>query len=133
MKKLTPALFLITLFGLSLAQSPALEYEELKQQAESFYAEGSYQRAHELYEQAERLALPAGEARWVTFRLADTRWRAQAATRTADSTEFERAREALLVLINQAQQPEDQDLIWAQAQKSPSVARITLLTPPEMK
>jgi len=118
MKKLTPALFLITLFGLSLAQSPALEYEELKQQAESFYAEGSYQRAHELYEQAERLALPAGEARWVTFRLADTRWRAQAATRTADSTEFERAREALLVLINQAQQPEDQDLIWAQAQKS---------------
>ncbi len=118
MKKRAPALFLLTLFGLGLAQSPAIEYEELKQQAESFYAEGSYQRAHELYEQAERLTLPSGETRWVTLRLADTRWRAQAATRTSDSTEFEKAREALLVLINQAQQPEDQDLIWAQAQKS---------------
>ncbi len=47
MKKLTPALFLITLFGLGLAQSPAIQYEELKQQAESFYSEGSYQRAQE--------------------------------------------------------------------------------------
>ena len=111
MKKLTPVLFLLTLFGLSLAQQPAIDYEELKRQAESFYAEGSYQRAHALYEQAERLTVPAGEARWVIFRLADTRWRAQSATRTSDSTEFERAREALLALINQAQQPEDQDLI----------------------
>ncbi len=118
MKRLSPALFLLTLLGLGLAQSPAIPYEELKRQAESFYAEGSYQRAHELYEQAERLTVPAGEIRWVTFRLADTRWRAQSATRTSDSTEFERAREALLALINQAQQPEDQDLIWAQAQKS---------------
>ena len=118
MKKLTPVLFLLTLFGLSLAQQPAIDYEELKRQAESFYAEGSYQRAHALYEQAERLTVPAGEARWVIFRLADTRWHAQSATRTSDSTEFERAREALLALINQAQQPEDQDLIWAQAQQS---------------
>ena len=60
MKKRAPALFLLTLFGLGLAQSPAIEYEELKQQAESFYSEGSYQRAQELYEQAERLTLPAG-------------------------------------------------------------------------
>lgn len=118
MKKLTPALFLLTLFGLSLAQSPAIQYEELKRQAESFYAEGSYQRAHELYEQAEGLDLPAGEARWVVFRLADTRWRAQSATRTSDSTEFDNAREALTALINQAQRSEDQGLIWAQAQKS---------------
>jgi uncharacterized protein YfaS (alpha-2-macroglobulin family) len=118
MKKFAPALFLLTLFGLSLAQQPAVQYEELKRQAESFYAEGSYQRAHELYEQAEGLDVAAGEARWVTFRVADTRRRAQAATRTSDSTEFDRAREALLVLINQAQQPEDQDLVWAQAQKS---------------
>ena len=59
-------MFLLTIFGLSLAQSPAIEYEELKQQAESFYAEGSYQRAHELYEEAEKLTLSAREARWVT-------------------------------------------------------------------
>ncbi|MCH8017349.1 MAG: hypothetical protein IH917_12070 [Acidobacteria bacterium] len=118
MKKRAPSLFLLTIFGLSLAQSPAIEYEELKQQAESFYAEGSYQRAHELYEEAEKLTLSAREARWVTLRMADTRWRAQAATRTSDSTEFERAREALLGLINQSQEPQDQDLIWVEAQKS---------------
>jgi len=72
-KKIAPFLSLLILVGLSLAQSPAIAYEELKRQAESFYAEGSYQRAHELYEEAERQTLPAGEARWVTFRLAHTR------------------------------------------------------------
>ena len=66
MKKRAPALFLLTIFGLSLAQSPAIPYEELRQQAESFYAEGSYQRAQELYEQAERLTLPTGETRCVS-------------------------------------------------------------------
>ena len=62
--------------------------------------------------------LPAGEARWVSFRLADTQWRAQAATRTSDNTEFEKAREALLALIDQAQRPQDHDRIWAAAQQS---------------
>ncbi|MCZ6484688.1 MAG: MG2 domain-containing protein [Acidobacteria bacterium] len=118
MKKIAPFLFLLSLFVVTAAQTPAGAYEELKQQAERLFDEGSYRRAHALYAQAEGMDLPAGEARWVSFRLADTQWRAQAATRTSDSTEFEEAREALLALIGPAQRPQDHDQIWAMAQQS---------------
>jgi hypothetical protein len=62
-------------------------------------AEGSYAKANELYSQADQAALPKAEARWVEFRLADTLWRAQAATETADSTKYEKARTQLEELI----------------------------------
>ena len=50
--------------------------------------------------------------------MADTQWRAQAATRTSDSTEFEKARDALLALIGQAQSTQDHDQTWVAAQQS---------------
>jgi len=75
MKKIAPFLFLLSLFVVTEAQTPAGAYEELKQQAERLFDEGSYRRAHALYAQAEGMDLPAGEARWVSFRLADTQWR----------------------------------------------------------
>ena len=118
MKKLVPFLSLLTLFFVTAAQSPTTAYEELKQQAERLVAEGSYRLAHALYAEAEEMDLPADEVRWVSFRLADTQWRTQAATRTSDNTEFEKAREALIALIGQAQRPQDHDQIWAAAQQS---------------
>src|SRR5438874_1637265 len=60
------------------------EYDQLKKQAEQEYASGSFARAHEAYEKADKIDLPSAEKRWVTFRLADTQWRAQAQTQTSD-------------------------------------------------
>ncbi|MDA2926676.1 MG2 domain-containing protein, partial [Acidobacteria bacterium AH-259-G07] len=118
MKALVPFLSLFILFGLSSAQLPGADYEGLKEQAERLYAEGSYRRAHELYVKADELDLPEAEARWVDFRLTDTQWRAQAATQTSDSTEFEEARRQLEALIGQARRPEHHDRVWAEAQQS---------------
>ena len=86
-------LLIISSLAIVQAQQPPV-YQQLKAQAEKLYAEASYAQAHALYEQAVTLKLPAGEARWVQFRFADTMWRAQAATETADSTKYDRARAA---------------------------------------
>ncbi|MCH8819973.1 MAG: alpha-2-macroglobulin, partial [Acidobacteria bacterium] len=107
-------LILFTLFVISAPQS-ATPYQEVKTQAEQFYAEGSYQRAHELYRQTKDLDLPASEARWISFRLADTQWRAQAATETYDTTQLEEARRQLEALITVEQQP---DSMGAEVQQS---------------
>ena len=56
------------------------DYAKLKSEAEQFYAAGSYARANELYGKVDKSNLSPVEARWVDFRLADTSWRAQAAT-----------------------------------------------------
>src|SRR5437868_1991944 len=75
------------------------EYDQLKADAEKLYAQGSFAKAHEAYEKAKPMDLPAAEMRWVDFRLADTLWRSEAATQTADSTQFDNARQQLEVLI----------------------------------
>jgi hypothetical protein len=54
----------------------------------------------------------------VDFRLADTLWRSQAATQTADTTAFEQAQRQLEVLIRDIQRVEDRDLVWAEVQES---------------
>ena len=60
----------------------------LKTEAEKFYAEKSFAKAHELYARAMVMSnLPASEARWVFFRNADTLWRSQLATQTAGHDE----------------------------------------------
>src|SRR5678815_1067760 len=95
-----------------------VDYPRLKADAERAYAEGSYAKANELYSQADQAALPKAEARWVEFRLADTLWRAQAATETADTTKYEKARTQLEELIRVADKEEDRDVIWAEAHES---------------
>jgi uncharacterized protein YfaS (alpha-2-macroglobulin family)/tetratricopeptide (TPR) repeat protein len=94
------------------------EYARLQDRAEAFYAEGSYARARQLYERASDLDLPAAEARWVAFRVADTTWRAQAGSRTWDNTVFEKARQDLEQLVDEIKRPEDRDRVWAEAQES---------------
>ena len=105
--------FAFLLFNAVAQQS---DYSQLRQQAEAEYAQGSYARAHELYSKIDKIKLAAADARWVEFRLADTSWRAQAATQTSDTTRYEEAQKQLEELIRAAEK--DHDLVWAEAHES---------------
>ena len=94
------------------------DYSKLKSDAEQFYASGSYARANEVYARVEKTGLSPAEARWVEFRLADTSWRAQAATETADTTKFEQAQKQLEELIRTNDKDDERDLVWAEAHES---------------
>src|SRR6266550_1656074 len=111
----------IALFGfLYLLPTAAqqADYSKLKFDAEQFYSSGSYARANEVYSKVDKTSLAAPEARWVEFRLADTSWRAQAATETADTTKFEQAEKQLEELIRVNDKDDERDLVWAEAHES---------------
>jgi hypothetical protein len=94
------------------------DYAGLKSQAEQHYREKSYARAHQIYLSARSLALSRDEERWVNFRIADTMWRAQAATNTSDTSVYENAKRALEMLVRDIERPEDRDRVWAEVQES---------------
>jgi uncharacterized protein YfaS (alpha-2-macroglobulin family) len=98
------------------AQQP--DYSQLKADAERAFAQGSYARANDLYSKVLKGVLAAKEARWVEFRLADTLWRAQGATETADTTKYEQAQKQLEELIRSHDKEDDRDLVWAEAHES---------------
>jgi alpha-2-macroglobulin len=112
------ALILLSLLCFATPRSQQSNYETLKTEAERLYAEASYSQARELYLKARAVKLQPDDARWVEFRLADTLWRAQAATLTADSTKYETAQRDLESLIRERRRPEDHDRVWAEAQES---------------
>ncbi len=116
--KLLVTLILLSLLCLAAPQPQRPTYDALKTEAERLYAEASYSQAHELYLKARAIKLPSDEARWVEFRLADTLWRAQAATQTADTTKYEAAQRQLEAIIRERQRPEDRDRVRAEAQES---------------
>lgn len=84
-------------------QESGRAYDAIRAEAEKHYAEKSFGRAHALYEEAAKLKLAdaetSGETRWVAFRLADTTWRADAASADRDPGKREAARQALEKLI----------------------------------
>jgi hypothetical protein len=94
------------------------DYSQLKAEAEAAYAQGSYARANGLYTRVNMAALLPAEKRWVEFRLADTSWRAQAATETSDTTKFEQAQKQLEELIRTSDKEDERDLVWAEAHES---------------
>jgi uncharacterized protein YfaS (alpha-2-macroglobulin family) len=98
--------------------APDSEYAALRQRAEKAYAEHSYAIARDIYQQAAALSLSAAQKRWVDFRLADTAWRAQAGSPTADSTVYDKSSRALEDLIRSITRVEDRDLVWAEANES---------------
>ena len=112
------ALILLSLFCFASPRSQQSTYEAMKAEAERLYAEASYSQARELYLKARAVKLQPEEARWVEFRLADTLWRAQAATQTADTTKYETAQRQLESLIRERRRTEDHDRVWAEAQES---------------
>jgi len=93
-------------------------YTQLKAEAEAQYAQGSYSRANETYTRVDKTKLSTSDRRWVEFRLADTLWRSQAATQTADTTKFDVARKQLEELIRVVEKEEDRDLVWTEAHES---------------
>ncbi|HEU0039231.1 MAG TPA: alpha-2-macroglobulin, partial [Verrucomicrobiae bacterium] len=114
-------LIAVTFFTVALSPMAALppEYESLKAEAEKFYAEKSFAKAHELYSRAMEMSnITSNEARWVFFRNADTLWRSQAATESADTTKIDQAREGLEQLLRETKRVEDRDRTWVEAQES---------------
>ncbi|MDB6112979.1 MAG: Large extracellular alpha-helical protein, partial [Pedosphaera sp.] len=109
---------LITFLGLSALFAQTSDYPELKAKAEALVAEGSFAKANEVYQQAKGLNLIPAESRWVAFRLADTLWRSQAATQTADTTQLDRARHELEALVRDITRTEDQDRVWVETEQS---------------
>ena len=76
-------------------QESGRAYDAIRAEAEKHYAEKSFARARALYEEAAKLKLNVEETRWVTFRLADTTWRADAASPNRDPDKREAARKTL--------------------------------------
>jgi uncharacterized protein YfaS (alpha-2-macroglobulin family) len=100
----------------SFTQQP--DYSRAKADAEAQYSQGSYARANEIYAGIDKSKLSAPEARWVQFRIADTMWRAQAATETSDSTRLDQAQKQLEELIRATDNDSDRDIVWAEAHES---------------
>jgi uncharacterized protein YfaS (alpha-2-macroglobulin family) len=94
------------------------DYVKLRSEAEQFYTSGSYARANELYAKVDKTKLAPTEVRWVEFRIADTSWRAQSATETADNTKFEQAQKQLEELIRVNDKDDERDLVWAESHES---------------
>lgn len=106
------------IFLLFNAPAQQTDYSQMKLDAERSYAEGSYSKAQAIYARIDRKNLSPIDFRWVEFRLADTSWRAQAATATSDNTTFEIAASKLAALIRDNDKVEDRDLVWAEAHES---------------
>ncbi|GJL77068.1 MAG: hypothetical protein NPINA01_00570 [Nitrospinaceae bacterium] len=116
--KFFPWLILTIGLLLPLELSEAGEYQRLKTQAEKYYAKGSFSRAHKTYAETNALNLNAKERRWVDFRIGDTLWRAQAGSKTSDSSTYDKARQQLEFLIRDVKRDEDKDRVWAEIQES---------------
>src|SRR5437879_1889341 len=108
----------VSYFRSQIVSAQQSDYSQVRAEAEQAYASGSYARANEIYSNVNRVRLPAAEARWVVFRLADTSWRAQAGSQTSDTTKFEQAQKQLDELIRANDKEDDRDLVWAESHES---------------
>lgn len=120
MKKKLGLLGLIALIlaGLTRLLAQQADPADIKKEAEKYYLEGSYSRAHELYSKIDQKKLSPQEARWLSFRLADTLWRSEASTQNPDNTNIEKARQQLNELVRDISREEDKDQVWAEVQES---------------
>lgn len=117
--KLRFILALMPVLAFQIFAAEPVPYPQIKSEAEKLHAEGSYAKAHELYSRALAMAnLDTNELRWVTFRHADTQWRAQFATQTADTTRIDEAREQLEKLVRDVKRQEEKDRVWVEVQES---------------
>ncbi len=116
--KIIISIALTTILLLLNSTAQQADYSQLKAEAEQLYAAGSYARANEVYARIGKTGLTPEEGRWVEFRLADTSWRAQAATETADTTKFEQAQKQLEELVRTNDKEDERDLVWAEAHES---------------
>jgi len=99
------------------AQEPR-DLATLRKEGEALIEKGLFERARAVYADAAQLELDPEDARWVRFRLADTRWRAAAATENPDTTELDRARAELEELARVPERVEERDRVFAEASES---------------
>lgn len=111
-----PRLLLPLCLLLFLVRATAADFAAVRQQGERLFAEGSYAQARDAYLRADTNSLAAADRRWVTFRLADTLWRAQASQLRNEATE--QAIRALDQLAPQEAPPVERDQVWAEVQQS---------------
>ncbi len=102
----------------AIAFGQSADYAANKATAEQFYADGSYAKAHEIYAGMDTASLPAGEARWVAFRLADTQWRSAVEGRNPDNTALDEAFDSLQKQVRDLTRDDQHDLIWAEVEES---------------
>ncbi len=95
-----------------------VQYSDVREQAERLVNEHSYAKARELYLKAKTSSHPPSEERWIDFRLADTLWRSEAASPSADTTLLDAAREQLEGLVSGIKRVEDRDRVWVEAEES---------------
>lgn len=93
-------------------------YESLLAKAEAEFEKQSYTLALRHLETAAKLELTAPQRAWIDWRLADTRWRALAASSDPDPSELDAAKKALDDLLATYERPEDRDDRWALIQES---------------
>ena len=111
------SLFLLAALAALSPRTPIqADWREIRARAERFYADKSWQLAHDAYAEATTLELGSADRRFLLFRLADTDWRSASSSDDPDSTRVERARAALQELQAQVQRPEDKDRIWAEVE-----------------
>lgn len=118
---MTRKIALVTLIGMLLLSTAVAfppqgsDYEAIRAEGEREYAEKSFGRAHAAYERAAKLKLSEEEKRWVEFRLADTTWRADAASPDPERKKVDQAR---LALGKMAGDEAPHDLLRAEANES---------------
>ena len=113
-------LLAVLLFAHALAPLPLVreDYASIKSRAEELYARGSYEKARLAYAAVDLDGLEPAERRFVEFRLADTGWRAIAASESADDTEIQKAHASLEALQKKIDRPEARDRLWATVEES---------------
>ena len=113
-------LFALTLtIALNTFSALPPEYEKLKADAEKFYSDGSFAKAHELYQRAMIMSnITSNEARWVWFRNFDTQWRSEASTERADTTKLDEARAELEKMVRDVTREDEKNRLWVEVEES---------------
>ena len=95
------------------------DYLQIRELAEAYFVKGSFQLALEEYTKARELDLEVDQARWVEFRIADTKWRSFAASPRTDESPLLDARELLGDLLEELEEVKgERPLLWAQISES---------------
>lgn len=109
---------LVFLASTAVGFSQSADYATNKAAAETFYSQGSYARAHEIYSKIDVSSLSEQDARWVEFRLADTQWRSAAASSNPDTSKLDAAHDNLEQQIRDLTRDDQHDRIWAEVEES---------------
>ena len=110
----------LTAQDISEDSSPNLTYEIGVREAEKFFERKSFASAYEIYAAISKShSLTEEQERWVTFRMADSRWRDVVSTKRSDTSILEKARETLEDLLREIEREKPPfPQLWADINES---------------